>query len=48
MELFGTMADAEELIQEIHVRKMRVIFDLVLNHTSEYVLEYFEDEVKDT
>ncbi len=31
---YGTLADAEELIQEVHVRGMRVLFDLVLNHTS--------------
>jgi len=31
---YGTMADAEELIYEIHARGMRVLFDLVLNHTS--------------
>ena len=32
---YGTMADCERLIQEIHKRDMRVIFDLVLNHTSD-------------
>jgi oligo-1,6-glucosidase/alpha-glucosidase len=31
---YGTLADAEELIQAIHARGMRVLFDLVLNHTS--------------
>lgn len=31
---YGTLAEAEELIREIHARGMRVIFDLVLNHTS--------------
>ena len=31
---YGTLADAEELIHEIHARGMRVLFDLVLNHTS--------------
>ena len=31
---YGTLADADELIQEIHARGMRVLFDLVLNHTS--------------
>jgi alpha-glucosidase len=31
---YGSLADAEELIQEIHARGMRVLFDLVLNHTS--------------
>lgn len=37
MDVFGTMADVEELINAVHDRKMRIIFDLVLNHTSEYV-----------
>ena len=31
---YGTLADVDELIQAIHQRGMRVIFDLVLNHTS--------------
>ncbi len=31
---YGTMAEAEELIAEVHNRGMRVLFDLVLNHTS--------------
>jgi glycosidase len=31
---YGTLAEAEKLIQEIHARGMRVLFDLVLNHTS--------------
>lgn len=32
---FGTMNDCERLIQETHNREMYVVFDLVLNHTSE-------------
>lgn len=32
---YGTLADAERLIEEIHRRDMKVIFDLVLNHTSD-------------
>ncbi len=31
---YGTLADVDELIQSIHERGMRVVFDLVLNHTS--------------
>ncbi len=31
---YGTLADVDELIQGIHQRGMRVVFDLVLNHTS--------------
>jgi alpha-glucosidase len=31
---YGDLSDVEELIKEIHARGMRVLFDLVLNHTS--------------
>jgi glycosidase len=31
---YGTLADVDELIQNIHERGMHVVFDLVLNHTS--------------
>ncbi|MCJ1243154.1 alpha-glucosidase mal12 [Trapelia coarctata] len=31
---YGTLADAEKLIQGCHDRGMRIIFDLVINHTS--------------
>lgn len=32
---YGTMEDARKLIREVHRRKMRIIFDMVMNHTSE-------------
>ena len=32
---FGTMEDAIQLIDEIHKRGMKIIFDLILNHTSD-------------
>lgn len=32
---YGTMADCDRLIQEIHNRDMYVVFDMVLNHTSD-------------
>lgn len=32
---YGTVADAEELIAEAHERGLKVMFDLVLNHTSD-------------
>lgn len=32
---FGSMADFERLLEEAHTRQLRVILDLVLNHTSE-------------
>ncbi|MHA1819202.1 MAG: alpha-glucosidase [Promethearchaeota archaeon] len=34
-EDLGTMQDTEELIDEIHSRDMKVVFDMVLNHTSD-------------
>ena len=33
--IFGTLADAEALIEAIHARGMRVILDFVANHTSD-------------
>lgn len=35
MEEFGSMEDFDRLLAEIHDRGMRVIMDLVLNHTSD-------------
>lgn len=32
---FGTMADFEQLLTEVHLREMRLIIDLVPNHTSD-------------
>ena len=32
---FGTMADFERLLDEVHRRGMRLIMDLVVNHTSD-------------
>jgi alpha-glucosidase len=32
---FGTMADMDTLISEVHRRGMRIILDLVINHTSD-------------
>jgi alpha-glucosidase len=31
---YGDMADVEELIEQVHARGMRLLFDLVMNHTS--------------
>ena len=33
--LFGTLADLDELIEELHARGMRLVMDLVVNHTSD-------------
>ncbi len=35
MEEFGTMEDFERLLAEVHRRRMRLIMDLVVNHTSD-------------
>ena len=35
MEEFGTMEDFERLLAEVHRRGMRLIMDLVVNHTSD-------------
>ena len=35
MEEFGTMADFDRLLQEVHARDMKLIIDLVINHTSD-------------
>lgn len=32
---YGTMEDCEQLISETHDREMKIVFDLVLNHTSD-------------
>jgi len=31
---YGTMDDALQLIDEVHKRRMRIVFDMVMNHTS--------------
>jgi oligo-1,6-glucosidase len=33
--LFGTLTDLDELIAELHTRGMRLVMDLVVNHTSD-------------
>ena len=35
MPAFGTMADLEELIKQAHARGIRLVFDLVINHSSD-------------
>jgi len=35
MKEFGTMKDVERLFSEVHKRGMRIIIDLVMNHTSD-------------
>ncbi|AWX45637.1 Oligo-1,6-glucosidase [Flagellimonas maritima] len=35
MEEFGTMADFEELLEQMHLRDLKLVMDLVVNHTSD-------------
>ncbi|AQQ52077.1 glycoside hydrolase family 13 protein [Planococcus lenghuensis] len=35
LEEFGTMEDFDRLLQEVHARDMKLIIDLVINHTSD-------------
>lgn len=35
MDDFGSMADFDELLEEVHKRDMKLIIDLVINHTSD-------------
>ncbi len=35
MQEFGTMADFDQLLKEVHDRGMKLIMDLVINHTSD-------------
>lgn len=35
MDEFGTMADFDELLKQVHARGMKLILDLVINHTSD-------------
>ncbi|PJZ53272.1 alpha-glucosidase [Leptospira adleri] len=32
---YGTLKDAERLIKEVHKRGMKIVFDMVMNHTSD-------------
>lgn len=43
---FGTMEDFDELLSEVHKRGMRLIMDLVVNHTSDEH-EWFKTALKD-
>ncbi len=46
MTEFGTMADFDELLEGIHARGMRLIMDLVVNHTSDEH-EWFKKAVEE-
>lgn len=45
MEEFGTMEDFDRLLDEIHKRDMKLIVDLVVNHTSDEH-EWFKEALK--
>lgn len=46
MAEFGTMEDFDELLEEIHKRDMKLIMDLVVNHTSDEH-EWFQKALSD-
>lgn len=46
MEEFGTMEDFDKLLSEVHKRDMRLIMDLVVNHTSDEH-EWFKKALED-
>ena len=46
MEEFGTMEDFDRLLSEVHKRDMRLIMDLVVNHTSDEH-EWFQMALED-
>jgi len=43
---YGSMDDVDELIREVHKRKMRIVFDMVMNHTSAKHQWFLKDERK--
>lgn len=47
MQEFGTMEDFDELLTEVHKRGMRLIMDLVVNHTSDEH-EWFQEALKNS
>ena len=46
MTEFGTMEDFDELLEKVHAKGMKVIMDLVINHTSDEH-EWFQEALKD-
>mmetsp|Transcript_7329 Transcript_7329/g.9601 ORF Transcript_7329/g.9601 Transcript_7329/m.9601 type:complete len:575 (-) Transcript_7329:558-2282(-) len=41
---YGTMEDVEELIDGVHERDMKIVFDMVMNHTSDQH-QWFKDSI---
>ena len=46
MTEFGTMDDFDELLEKAHAKDMKIIMDLVINHTSDEH-EWFQEALKD-
>ena len=47
MNEFGTMADFDEMLEGLHSRGMKLLMDLVVNHTSDEH-NWFEESRKST
>ena len=45
---YGTLQDVELLIAEIHRRNMKIVFDMVMNHTSDQHLWFLESKSSKT
>ena len=45
---YGTMQDAQQLIDEVHKRGMKIVFDMVMNHTSDKHPWFLRDEKRET
>ena len=44
--VYGTMADFDELLEKAHQKGLRIVMDLVVNHTSDQH-EWFQESKKD-
>lgn len=44
---YGTLEDAQQLIDEVHKRGMKIVFDMVMNHTSIEHPWFKKDELKE-
>ncbi len=46
--MFGTMEDAKQLIEKVHEKGMKIIMDLVINHTSDEHPWFIQSKKKDS